>query len=124
MTPVKRLLAIVLSINLCGCSSYYVVTPVSGDIQEDIRSGKAVREGDRVRLETTDDQVVTFTVIDLSRNDITGKHNSVAINDVHLLQIRKISVAKTALLGVGTVAVVAMVAAYGAGLGTFYKAPR
>lgn len=116
MRRVNRILFIFLSLNLCACTSYYPVITETGDIRKEVRAGTVVHVGDRVRLDTGDDQEYELTVTLLTDDVIVGEEGSVNIHDIQDVQIRKVSAIKTTGLVVGAVAILALYA-YGKAYG-------
>jgi hypothetical protein len=104
----KRLTVLGLIICLIGCTT---LQPVSGNpatLQQRIGSGELLKRGDDVDILTKDGRTHVFSVKSVSASTIDGQHESISIDQIALIQRRKLNVGETAL-AVGLVVVVAAV---------------
>lgn len=108
-----------LILTLCmGCTTYRTVAlkNVGAAVgQSNIRSscselvfepGQDVKVGDDIRYQTCDGRSDTMKVTSLDARRLTGGNRSVQISEIKSLEIKQLSIAKTALYGLagGTVA--------------------
>ena len=86
-----------------GCTSLRPVEAPPAELQRLIREEALIKPGDRVRLVTADGAVHELRVkqIDLDRDTVTGKNETVPLADIITVQTRKIAVGKTAALAAG-----------------------
>jgi hypothetical protein len=107
----KRLTVLGLIICLIGCTT---LQPVSGNpatLQQRIGSGELLKRGDDVDILTKDGRTHVFSVKSVSAGTIDGQHESISIDQIALIQKRKLNVGETALaVGLGVVVVAAIVA--------------
>ena len=107
----KRFTVLGLIICLIGCTT---LKPVSGNpasLQQRIASGELLKRADNVNILTKDGRTHVFSVKSVSASTIDGQNESISIDQVTLIQKRKLNVGKTALaVGLGVVVVVAVVA--------------
>lgn len=106
----KRFTVLGLIICLIGCTSLQPVTGNPAVLQQRIASGELLKPGDDVDIVTKDGARHVFSVMSVSASTINGRHESIAIDQVVLVQKRKLNVGETALaVGLGIVVVAAVV---------------
>ena len=108
--PLKRFTVLGLIICLIGCTTLQPVTGNPDTLQQRIASGQLLKRGDDVIIRTTDGRTHVFSVRSVSASTIDGKNESISIDQVALVQKRKLNVGETALaVGLGVVVVAAVV---------------
>jgi len=108
--PMKRFTVLGLIICLSGCTTMQPVTGNPSALQQRIASGELLKRGDDVIIRTNDGRTHVFSVKSVSASAIDGEHESVSIDQVALIQKRKLNVGETALaVGLGVVVVAAVV---------------
>jgi hypothetical protein len=106
----KRFTVLGLIICLIGCTTMQPVTGNPSILQQRIASGELLKPGDYVIIRTTDGRTHVFSVRSVSASTIDGQDESVSIDQVALIQKRKLNVGETALaVGLGVVVVAAVV---------------
>jgi hypothetical protein len=104
----KRLTVLVLTICLIGCTTLQPVPGSPAALQQRIASGELLKRGDHVDIRTKDGRTHDFKVTSVGASTIDGKHESISIDQVAVVQKRQISAGKT-VLAVGLIIVVAAV---------------
>jgi hypothetical protein len=102
----KRCTVLGLIICLIGCTTLQPVTGNPAAVQQRIASGALLKRGDHVVVLTKDGRTHDFNVTSISASTIEGRHESISIDQIALIQKRKLSVEKIAL-AVGLTVVVA-----------------
>jgi hypothetical protein len=106
----KRFTVLGLIICLIGCTT---LKPVSGNpasLQQRIASGELLKRGDNVDILTKDGRTHDFSVKSVSASTIDGQNESISIDQVTLIQKRKLNVGETALaVGLSAVVVAAVI---------------
>jgi hypothetical protein len=93
-----------------GCTTLQPVGGNSATLQQRIASGELLKTGDDVDILTKDGRTHVFSVKSVSAGTIDGQHESISIDQVALIQKRKLNVGETALaVGLGVVIVAAVV---------------
>jgi len=106
----KRFTVLGLIICLVGCTTMQPVTGNPASLQQRIASGELLKGGDDVIIRTKDGRTHVFTVQSVSANTIDGRNESISIDQVALIQKRKLNVGETVLaVGLGVVVVAAVV---------------
>jgi hypothetical protein len=106
----KRFTVLGLIICLIGCTTMQPVTGNPASLQQRIASGEMLKRGDDVIIRTEDGRTHVFTVESVSANTIDGRNDSISIDQVALIQKRKLNVGETVLaVGLGVVVVAAVV---------------
>jgi hypothetical protein len=116
--PMKRFTVLGLIICLIGCRTLQPVTGNPAALQQRIASGELLKRGDDVDIVTKDGRTHIFSVRSVSASTIDGQYESISIDQVALIQKRKLNVGMTALavgLSVVVVAAVVVVAVCSAG---------
>src|SRR5580692_4542567 len=108
--PMKRFTVLGLIICLIGCRTMQPVTGNPSTLQQRITSGELLKRGDDVIIRTKDGRTHVFSVKFVSTSTIDGQNESISIDQVALVQKRKLNVGETALaVGLGVVVVAAVV---------------
>jgi hypothetical protein len=108
--PMKRFTVLGLIICLIGCTTLQPVTGNPTTLQQRIASGELLKRGDDVDILTKDGGRHVFSVKSVSASTIDGQHESISIDQVALIQKRKLNVGETALaVGLSVVVVAAVV---------------
>ncbi len=95
----KNIVAIVVVSLTFGCTTLRPVAGPPEQIQEQIRAGHLVAQGDRVRVTARDGTTQSFRVTEVgSDGRLIGKDQQVPIGDIVALQKRQTSWIKTGLL--------------------------
>ena len=106
----KRLTVLGLIICLIGCTTLQPVTGNPATLQQRIASGELLKRGDDVDILTKDGRTHVFSVKSVSASTIDGQQESISIDQIALIQKRKLNVGETALaVGLGVVVVAAVV---------------
>lgn len=95
-TALPLLSCLFLAIFLSGCSTMQQVEPDSGDSLVDL-----VEHGDEVKITTYNDDVLQFVVAEVYENAIVGYEQTIALEDIRELEIKKLNVPATVGLIVG-----------------------
>ena len=99
-----------LIICLIGCTTLQPVTGNPASLQQRIASGALLKPGDYVDILTKDGRTHVFTVKSVNASTIDGQNESISIDQVVLVQKRKLNVGETVLaVGLGVVVVAAVV---------------
>jgi hypothetical protein len=109
----KRFTVLGLIICLIGCTTLQPVSGNPASLQQRIASGGLLKRGDNVDILTKDGRTHVFSVKSVTASTIDGQHDSISIDQVTLIQKRKLNVGETALavgLSVFVVAAVVVVA--------------
>jgi hypothetical protein len=102
----KRCTVLGLIICLIGCTTLQPVTGNPAAVQQRVASGALLKRGDHVVVLTKDGRTHDFSVTSISASTIEGRHESISIDQIAIIQRRKLSVEKT-VLAVGLTVVVA-----------------
>jgi hypothetical protein len=108
----KRMIVLVALISCVGCTTLHPVEGTSTELQRRIISGALLKAGDRVVIVTTDNQSHRIAVTAVVAGLIKGTTDSVPVDQVASLKIRRFSRAKTLALIGGVVLVVGGVFVY------------
>jgi hypothetical protein len=107
----KRFTVLGLIICLIGCTTLQPATGKPATLQQRIASGELLKRGDDVDILTKDGRTHDFSVKSVSAATIDGPHESISIDQVAVVQKRKLNVGKTMLaVGLSVVVVAAVVA--------------
>ncbi len=107
----KRFTVLGLIICLIGCTTLQPATGNPATLQQRIASGELLKRGDDVDILTKDGRTHDFSVKSVSAGTIDGPHESISIDQVAVVQKRKLNVGKTMLaVGLSVVVVAAVVA--------------
>jgi hypothetical protein len=107
----KRCTVLGLIICLIGCTTLQPVTGNPASVQQRIASGALLKRGDHVVVLTKDGRTHDFNVTSISASTIEGRHESISIDQIALIQKRQLSVEKTAMaVGLAVVVAAAVVA--------------
>lgn len=90
-------LTIVLFI-ISGCTTLKPVEMPQNAVRERISSGDLIGPGDRIKIITNDGKEYEFKVTSVEAGYVKGKDVEIPIRDIALVEKRKISIGKTALL--------------------------
>lgn len=101
-----RLIVFLAAAFLAACTSFQKNTDSTTELQRGIRAGEVIVPGDEVRITTLDQQVIEMTVTSIEADTIVGKKNTVPIDRVHALEIRRLSPERTIITTVGSALVV------------------
>jgi hypothetical protein len=108
--PMKRFTVLGLIVCLIGCTTMQPVTGNPSALQQRIASGELLKRGDDVIIRTKDGRTHVFSVKSVSASTIDGQNESISIDQVALIQKRKLNVGETVLaVGLGVVVVAAVV---------------
>ncbi|MEM5366592.1 hypothetical protein V4C53_11170 [Paraburkholderia azotifigens] len=126
----SKLLVAAPGVMLClnGCTSYQTVQHKDvgkDDFHSIVRSscsslafepGSDVKVGDEIRFQTCDGRSTVMTVTELDALHVKGNKETVAVDDLRSLEIKKLSLWKTTLYGLtgGTVALASVALLCGA----------
>jgi hypothetical protein len=102
----KRMIVLVALISCVGCTTLRPIEGTSTELQRRITSGELVKAGDRVVIVTADNQSHQIAVVAVVAGLIKGKTDTVPVDQVVSLKIRRFSRAKTLALIGGVVLVV------------------
>jgi hypothetical protein len=106
----KRFTVLGLIVCLFGCTTMQPVTGNPAALQQRIASGELLKQGDDVIIRTKDGRTHVFSVESVSASTIDGQYESISIDQVALIQKRKLNVGETALaVGLGVVVLAAVV---------------
>jgi len=106
----KRFTILGLIICLIGCTTLQPVTGNPASLQRRIASGELLKPGDDVDILTKDGRTHVFSVTSVSASTIEGQNESISIDQIALIQKRKLNVGETVLaVGLGVVVVAAVV---------------
>ena len=106
----KRFTVLGLIVCLIGCTTMQPVTGNPSVLQQRIASGELLKRGDDVIIRTKDGRTHVFSVKSVSASTIDGQNESISIDQVALIQKRKLNVGETVLaVGLGVVVVAAVV---------------
>jgi hypothetical protein len=83
---------------LCGCTTFSTMQMSRSEVQERISHGDLIHSGDQVKIITYDGKQYQFKVISIVDGSIKGKDVEIPIKDIDLVEKRRISIGKTALL--------------------------
>ena len=97
---------LIISILLTGCTHFKPVEMNSKTLQDKIRNGELIEEGDRVRVITKDGSSHILTVTAISEHVLKGEIE-ILIDDIVLVEEEKISAGKTTLAVGGGLGVIA-----------------
>ncbi len=110
----KRFTIAILIVCMSGCTTFRPITGRPSDLQQGIASGEFLKSGDRVRIETVDNNVHQFTVTSIDPKVIHGKDESIAIDQIASIQKREFNRGHTlALIGFTILGVVVIGVAVG-----------
>jgi hypothetical protein len=109
MKPFTALCLIVCLIG--GCTTLQPVANVPSDLAQHFSDGGVLKAGDRVVITTTTGVIHRFTIRSVRDGTIYGDHDSVPFGEISSVQRREFNGAKTTILVVGILGVVAAFAA-------------
>ena len=90
---------IVIAFILIGCTTLRPVEFSQATVQQRISAGDLIKPGDKVKIITTDEKQYELNVISVADGYIKGKDIEIPINEIALVEKRKLSIGKTSLLG-------------------------
>jgi hypothetical protein len=106
-----------------GCTTLRPVELSQSTLQARISSGELIRPGERVLIVTQDGKQYEFKVISIGDGYVKGKDVEIPVKDIELIEQRKVSIGKTALL-LGSILLIILTAvaggSAGADLGTLH----
>lgn len=91
---------------LVACTSFQKTENTATELQRGIRAGEVIVPGDEIRITTVDRQTIELTVDRIDADTIVGEEDSVAIDAVDSLEIRRLSPERTIATTVGSAVVV------------------
>ena len=94
---VRPPIALLVLLVLGGCMSVQKLDLPPESLQDGIRSGNVVRSGDRVRIVSKSQGDLKFVVTTVDQDSIHGELVEVPIDDVVVLEKRKIAPVRTGL---------------------------
>ncbi|MBN1627388.1 MAG: hypothetical protein JW944_12775 [Deltaproteobacteria bacterium] len=83
---------------MIGCTTLKTVEMPQNSVQERISAGDLIDPGDRIKIITNDGKEYEFKVTSVEAGYVKGKDVEISIRDIALVEKRKISIGKTALL--------------------------
>jgi hypothetical protein len=83
---------------LCSCTTFRTMQMSRFEVQERISRGDLIHSGDEVKIITHDGKQYQFKVTSVLDGSIKGKDVEIPIKDIDLVEKRRISIGKTALL--------------------------
>ena len=101
---------------LSGCTSLRSVEMTPSQLQQKIRAGDVIKQGDAVKLVTLDGRRHEFTVSELTATTISSESESIVIDDIIALETREFSGGKTALLVGSMITIYTVLAALAASI--------
>lgn len=104
------LFCIFLTVFMSGCSTMRPVDTESGELVLSV-----VEHGDEVKITMHDDSAVQFVVTEIDEHTIVGNGQTIALEDIRELQIKKLNVPATVglIVGLTTIGIQAIGAAAG-----------
>ena len=104
-----------------GCTTLRPIELSQSILQKRIYSGELIHPGEKVLIVTEDGKQYEFKVISIGNGFVKGKNVEIRVENIDLIEQRKVSIGKTALL-LGSVFLIALIAiaggSSGAGMGT------
>jgi hypothetical protein len=101
----QKVISILVTVNLIGCTSLQPIEAQPGELQDRIRHEQIVEVGDRVRIFTEDGKEHQFKVTSTDANHINGDNVTIPVDSIIGLETREISIGKTTLLAGGTIGI-------------------
>jgi hypothetical protein len=83
---------------LSGCTTLRPIELSRSQVQEGISHGDLVHAGDNVKIITNDGKQHQFKVISVSDGYVKGEAVEIPIKDIDLIEKRRVSIGRTALL--------------------------
>lgn len=80
-----------LAILLASCTTFVKTVSPQEELRQGIRAGQVVQAGDEIRVTLVDQSVVVMTVTEVTESHIEGQPQSVLIDSVSALEIRRLS---------------------------------
>ena len=100
----RKIISILLIINLIGCSSLQTIEAPPDKLHEQIRHENILKVGDKVKIITEDQKDYQFVVTAINQDEIRGEDVTIPIDSIAAVQTRVLSTGKTALLAGGMTA--------------------
>jgi hypothetical protein len=88
----------IIALLLGGCTTFRTMEMSRSQVQEGISHGNLIHSGDQVKIITNDGKQYQFEVISVVDGSIKGKDVEIPIKDIDMVEKRRISVGRTALL--------------------------
>ena len=89
---------VIILLLLSGCTTFDTMRMSRSEVQKQISHGDLIYAGDQVRIITNEGKQYQFKVISISDGFIRGKDVDIPIQDIDLVEKRRISIGKTSLL--------------------------
>lgn len=110
----RIVLLTIFSCALGGCMSMKPVDLSREEVREQVRAGKIVRPGDHISITREDGRTADFEVAQVTDQAVKGDGTEVPIDSIVSLRTRQLDRTRSALVVVGTAAVVYAAAAVNA----------
>lgn len=105
----RKIISILLIINLIGCTSLQTIEAPPDKLHEQIRHENLLKVGDKVKIITEDQKDYQFVVTAINQDEIRGEDVTIPIDSIAAVQTRELSTGKTALLAGGITATMLVV---------------
>lgn len=99
----KFLTVLASTISLVGCTTLQPISDNDARLQHRIVAEQLVKPGDHVWVQTIDRKVHRLTVISIDVNNIIGKRESIATDQIISIQERELNVGRTLTLVCATI---------------------
>lgn len=101
----RRIVVILMSVNLIGCTSLQSIEAQPEDLPGRIRSEHILKVDDEIRISTQDGKEYQLRVTSVDDTSVHGDGITIPIDSITTLETEKISGGKTALLfgGIGSI---------------------
>ena len=103
-TTFRKLISVLVIINLIGCTSLQTIEAPPDKLHEQIRHENLIKVGDKVKIITEDQKEHQFVVTAINEDAIRGEDATIPIDSIAAVQTREFSTGKTALLAGGITA--------------------
>jgi hypothetical protein len=88
----------VVAFALSGCTSFSTIQKSRSEIREGLTRGDLIDPGDQVKIIASDGKEFSFKVVSIGNGYVKGKDVEIPIKDIDLIEKRRVSIGKTALL--------------------------
>jgi hypothetical protein len=88
----------IIAFVLSSCTSLRTIQKSRSEIQEGLTHGDLIHPGDKVRIITNDGKQYDLKVVSIEKGYVNGQDVDIPIQDIDLIEKRRFSIGKTAIL--------------------------